>query len=440
MAGTDPPEIALCAAWHAGAFPTQLTTLGGESVEIIHRGTWTHGLGPDFRDAMVLFAGRELRAGGIEIHLRTRGWIDHGHDRDPAYDAVILHLVLHHDAIEPRRADGQLVPTARLEIANDADLPELASWDWARVGGVSCAEGLTRTNPALVRDILFQLGDRRLAARSARLEARFSDHPPAEVLWQELLDGFGYSANREPMRALAAVVTLAALEPLLLAIPARHRGDVGRGVLLGAAGFLPLSPGEAHLARLDPVDVTRLEAAWAEHGEPWRQSTLPPGAWNPVRVRPANHPVARLVAAANLVATASAVGGLLTTLLNPPATQDDPAPRLRDLTAAAGHLAIGKDRTLDIVASAIIPFALALASHTGDDRLGESAARWWNDLAAPAPNVVVRRATTQVAGGARLPKIGARGTQGLLHLDTTLCQPRRCFECPVAAAALSEHQ
>ncbi len=90
-------EITLSAAWHAGAVPARLDTTDGVSLEIVHRGTWSHGLGPDFRDALILFDGRELRAGSVEIHLRTRGWSDHGHHLDPAYDTVVLHLVGQHD-------------------------------------------------------------------------------------------------------------------------------------------------------------------------------------------------------------------------------------------------------------------------------------------------------------------------------------------------------
>ena len=69
--------------------------------------------------------------------------------------------------------------------------------------------------------------------------------------------------------------------------------------------------------------------------------------------------------------------------------------------------------------------------------LTDAASRHWERLPAPSPNAVTRRAVQQVAGPSPLGKIGARGAQGLIHLDTVLCQPRRCFECPIAAAELS---
>src|SRR5919112_1589784 len=234
-------EITLSAAWHAGAVPARLETTDGISLEIVHRGTWSHGLGPDFRDALILFHGRELRAGSVEIHLRTRGWGDHGHHLDPAYDAVILHLVGEHDGTETRRLDGAIVPVAVIGPIDRFAVPDFADWDWQTVGGATCASRLSATSPASVREILRQLGDVRLATRSARLEGRLSMEPPGEILWQELLDGLGFAMNREPMRDIAHAVALSSIEALLQAMPSVSREAAARGVLLGVAGFLPLS-------------------------------------------------------------------------------------------------------------------------------------------------------------------------------------------------------
>ncbi len=430
-------EITLSAAWHTGAVPARLDTTDGVSLEIVHRGTWSHGLGPDFRDALVLFDGRELRAGSIEIHLRTRGWGDHGHHLDPAYDAVVLHLVGEHDGTETRRLDGATVPVAVIGPIDRFAVPEFAEWDWHAVGGVICASCLSATSPASAREILHQLGDVRLAARSARLEGRFSAEPPGEILWRELLDGLGFAMNREPMRDIARAVPLSSIEALLHAMPGDSREAVARGVLLGVAGFLPLSPTEAHLGGLVNRDVVEIESRWLEHGAPWRDAALSPTPWKRARVRPVNHPVPRLLAAAGLLAAASTRGGTLATILEIVLECTDAVERLRALTGSEGRSRIGADRAIDMLVSGIIPLALALAAHSGDLDLADAASSQWDRLPAPSPNAVTRRALSQVAGRSPLGKIGARGAQGLIHLDTVLCQPRRCFECPVAVAELS---
>jgi Protein of unknown function (DUF2851) len=430
-------EIALSAAWHSTAVPTGLKTTDGVVLEIVHRGTWSHGLGPDFRDALILFNGRELRSGSVEIHLRTRGWIDHGHHLDAAYDTVVLHVVGRHDGSETRRQDGAIVPVAAIGPVDQYAIPEFAAWDWNSVGGSSCATCLAKTKPIELRETLYRLGDTRLAARSARVESRLATESPGEILWSELLDGLGFAMNREPMRLLARAVPLTSIEEVIHATAADSRMDVARGILLGAAGFLPLSPAEAHLGRLPNRDVAALEAHWTIRGDPWRADRLPSSAWNLVRVRPANHPVPRLVAAASILASASVQGGVLPTILGIVLDRSDPITSLRALTADRGSLAIGSDRAIEIMASGVIPLALALAAHSGDCALADAASSHWERLPAAAANAVTRRALQQVAGGAPLGAIGARGAQGLIHLDTALCQPRRCFECPVAAAELS---
>ena len=164
---------------------------------------------------------------------------------------------------------------------------------------------------------------------------------------------------------------------------------------------------------------------------------LPSSAWNLTRVRPANPPAPRLLAAASILTCASTEGGLLSTILGIVLGPSDPIKPLRALSAVGESPEIGSDRAADIIVSGLIPLALALAAQTGDLALADAASRHWERLPAPAGNALTRRALQQVAGGAPLGRIGARGAQGLLHLDTTHCQPRRCFECPVAAAELS---
>lgn len=433
-----PPELAISLAWHQGLLPGPFVTRENRRVDVIHRGTWSHGLGPDFADAMLLFDGRDLRTGAVEIHRSARGWIDHQHHLDPRYRAVVLHLVLEDDGTEIRRADGALVPVVHIDADLLATLPTVdpLATDWSRFGGRVCAADLAVRDPAPLRAALFALGDRRLTARAARLEARLTGDPPGQTLWREFLDGLGFSANREPMRLLAAALPLATLESVVAPASPADRLDLARALLFGVAGFLPFAPTETDIAGLTPADRERVEDQWRRRGQTWRASILPPTAWSRARVRPANHPVARLAAAAAIVARAQPQGGLLAALLDPLRRGNDPTLALMDLAAPAASPGIGRDRATDIVASGLLPFALALAAQTDDDALAEAAARCWEVLPAGGDNAVTRRANIQVAGGRNLGPLGARGTQGLIHLDAQYCAPRRCYECPVAHAVV----
>ena len=255
------------------------------------------------------------------------------------------------------------------------------------------------------------------------------------MLFREVLDGFGYAMNREPMRRISDLLPVSAIEARLAAASASDRLAVARGLVFGVAGFLPMSPADASLGRLSPNDVQASETAWERVGGPWRSLTMAPTEWNRARVRPANHPAARLNAVAALLAHSpeGLVPAILTAVRQGMSLPD----LLRTRTATPSSPGIGLDRAMAIVTNAVVPFILALAQQNGDHDLHDAGAALWDMLAAADPNEVTRRAQRQVAGKVRLPGLGARGQQGLIHLDQTLCGPRRCFECPIGVGALS---
>ena len=83
--------------WLRGDFDrSAAVTTDGQRVRIIHPGKWNLLGGPDFTGARLRLgeaAGRDL-VGDVEVHLRAADWDAHGHARDPAYDGVVLHVVL----------------------------------------------------------------------------------------------------------------------------------------------------------------------------------------------------------------------------------------------------------------------------------------------------------------------------------------------------------
>ncbi|MFN8537953.1 MAG: DUF2851 family protein [Thermomicrobiales bacterium] len=119
-------ELALSRAWNAGWFGVDsLRTVDGLPVTVVYRGRWTFGLGRIF-GALIAF-GADLRQGDVEVHLRAGAWREHGHHLDPAYNQVILHVVLEDGPRgQPcRRQDGVVVPTLVLGSVLKGTLEEL---------------------------------------------------------------------------------------------------------------------------------------------------------------------------------------------------------------------------------------------------------------------------------------------------------------------------
>jgi hypothetical protein len=90
-----------------------LLTVAGEPIVIHDLGTHNHYSGPDFFNARLSIADQQW-AGNVEMHVKASDWYLHGHDDDPAYDNVILHVVYHHDA-EITRRDGVVIPVLEVD-------------------------------------------------------------------------------------------------------------------------------------------------------------------------------------------------------------------------------------------------------------------------------------------------------------------------------------
>lgn len=83
--------------WRFKKFETlNLKTTRNELITIVKTGDYLELSGPDFFNAQIKI-GDQKWAGNIEIHLKSSDWYVHGHEKDPAYDNVILHVVWEHD-------------------------------------------------------------------------------------------------------------------------------------------------------------------------------------------------------------------------------------------------------------------------------------------------------------------------------------------------------
>src|SRR5256885_2446451 len=131
-----PPERLLQAVWqHQRLLRDQLRTLDGQTLRVLHPGFGNREAGPDFRGAVLQIGDGAPRSGDVEIDLHSGGWRAHGHDRNPAYQNVVLHVVW-----DGTVKEASAVPTVALKPWLDAPLNELALWL-----GSEAAENLPET-------------------------------------------------------------------------------------------------------------------------------------------------------------------------------------------------------------------------------------------------------------------------------------------------------
>ena len=104
-----PPERLLQAIWrHQRLQRDRLQTADGRSVRVLHPGFVSVEGGPDFRGAVIQIGDAAPCSGDVEIDLRAGGWRAHGHDRNPDFKNVLLHVVW--DDVGVRALACQRVP------------------------------------------------------------------------------------------------------------------------------------------------------------------------------------------------------------------------------------------------------------------------------------------------------------------------------------------
>jgi len=204
------PEKLLQKIWLLGLFDRQAARLDdGTPLEVLTPGRWNLLGGPDFRGANLRLGGRDV-SGDVEVHFHAADWAKHGHDRDPAYAGVVLHVVLFEPpagGARPRRLDGREIPQLVLLPWLHCHLEEFAADD--------AIEALVHRHAVQLAEALLELPRvarlerlRAAAERRWKQKVHFAEVRLARLGWEEAchhtaLEILGYRFNRAPMLAVA---------------------------------------------------------------------------------------------------------------------------------------------------------------------------------------------------------------------------------------------
>ncbi len=451
-------EADLVRLWEGQRFPAgALVSCEGLALRVAYRGRPAGGPGPDFRDAVIVAGDRERR-GDVELHVAASAFRQHGHHRDPAYDNLVLHVVFWDDERgETRLACGRSVPTLALApwVARRAD--ELRRWlarpaRWQE----PCRTALARLGPAAVAAVLEEAGDARFREKADAFAAAMAVVDEEEVLYLGLLEGLGYSRNRDPLRRLAEALPWRNLRRLLAAERPQGRVAAAEAALLGTAGFLTREEAsDPYLSAIQERWRVRSERDTGHEAPDTSRPTsrLPPPTSIPLYLpweltgRPQNHPARRLAGAARLVAR-YVDGGLLAGLLA--AVRAGPsalAGALQvpgdgfwrdhyDLASGPARLSaglIGPGRAGELAVNVVLPFTLAWAEGHGDPPLAEAAVAVYRRYPRTSSYGLLRSLSTAL--GTRVTA-GARRQQGMLYLFHRYCRQGGCAGptggCPLA--------
>ncbi len=432
-------EETLSRLWEGQRFPAAaLVTRQGVRLRTLRPGRRGRGAGPDFRDALVAGPGGRLLRGDVELHVRSSDFRRHGHDTNPGYDGVALHVVFEDDDdADTRLASGRSVPVVAFAPWVRARAGELARWlSTPQFWREPCHDALARMGADALAGVLDDLGEARFAQRVADVSSLVAACGPGDALLRLLLEGAGYGRG-EPQPD-ACQPSWLSLSERLLAAPDSQRVAVAEALLLGSAGYL--TPPAADDADAYAESLSRM---WQTSGLSGGQRHTPdaPAASR----RPASHPARRLAGVARLIVRHM---GLLdgTTPVAPVGALPP-----KDLIAAwtvaadgywASHIApwqpakrspgalIGRSRAIELLVNALLPWAAAVGRGEGPD--AEAALRQFRNLPRPGRygSLAFLEKDLEATSGAF--RIDARRQQGLLALYKSQCTQGGCGRCALS--------
>lgn len=435
--------------------PKNLITSKGETMKVIDPGRWNQESGPDFLDAVLLLGPERRRIqGDVEIHINPNDWNNHKHGQDAHFNKVIAHVTY-----TPANKPVKSLPAGAIEISLKKALAATPSFSFESIDITAYPYSVLPDNPRpcfhavknmpqdKIETILEAAGARRIQIKAARIAAKLKHNPPDQVLYQEMLGALGYKHNTAICRQLANIVTyniISDLPPL-----------EGYALLLGVSGLIPSKP-SIHWDNPTKSFVRKLWDIWWPQQTKWQNSILSKKYWKLSSIRPQNHPIRRLSAAAAFACNSNSPAKQIADKL---IIQTDNFDKhhfqkmvdqyISDIFTAQepldywhNHISlaspqrkkpiaiIGKSRIAAIKANIIIPFLAAS---------GYNITHLTENLPPEQSNIIIRQTAHALLGRDHNPNLYSKNgmrQQGLIQIFHDFCINDRsnCKSCPLPQA------
>ena len=414
--------------WRFQKFNTALmTTTQGKEIQILSVGQYNQHAGPDFLDARIKI-GDTLWAGHVEIHVKSSEWMAHCHHKDPAYDNVILHVVLNDDQ-KIFRTSGSIISTFSLKNRIFSNIQSqylklLNNRHW-----IPCQHQFHQVDPIKKKIWYDRLMIDRLEQKTRQINTFLKSNQDdwEKSFFHVLANNFGLVINKLPFELLA--------QSLDLKIIAKHRDNE-----MQIAAFIF---GQAGLLETDFKDEypLLLKKEYQFLKQKYQLIPIKKASWKFLRLRPQNFPTIRLAQFAKLLFQET---HLFSRMLSAESINDIekifsiqlPAywetHFVFDKISKTRKKHLGKSTIRLIVINTIVPFLFLYGKLKGLDTYQEKALHLLETLK-PEANSIIRQweqlgETTKTA----------YDTQALLQLKNEYCQRKRCLNCSIGNAILNQ--
>lgn len=406
--------------WKSKLLRKQLFDTEGNEIEVIDPGLHNHDSGPDFFNSKIKIGGTEW-VGNIEIHVKASDWFRHKHDKDPAYDSIILHVVGVSDMII-HRADGSPIPQLELTFPEKffQNLSSLSS----QTDGIKCGELVPQLPPIIKTDWLESLYIERLQEKSLRIKEllELTGNNWEQTCFIVLSRALGFGLNGQPFEMLAKSIPLTYLH---------HHSDSSlqlQALLFGQAAML-----DSSVNIFDEYYQT-LCREYYFLARKYNLRPLRPGLWKYSRTRPQNFPHRRIA----WLATLCQNGFSLFSRIMDNAGDPEGLKQLFELHLegywanrysfgerhqASASKSLSDSSINSLIINVAVPLIYVYASITGNPEMGEKAVNILSEL--PPENNSIIRMWKSVG----FSPADAEQTQSLIHLKKNYCDNRKCMFC-----------
>ncbi len=413
--------------WQNGFFDQHdLTTNQSNQLLIRYKGLLNSDAGPDFLNAQILIDDI-LWAGHVEIHKQASDWYAHGHEKDPAYDNVILHVV-YEDNMPVYNSHNQQIPT--LELSKYIDKKVLKTYQklFETQAFLPCQHAIDKIDAFTLtnfkqRLFIERLEDKYQNIKNLLVETKNDWH---QIFYQTLLKYTGGSVNKEAFELIGRLL------PHKIFI--KYKDDLPRleALLFGVAGLLNDDKNDDYYRTLQK------EYRFLKNKH--HLDELPPGGIKFHRLRPSNFPTIRLAQFARIYhETAHLFEQLLelnsieqaVEILSVTASDYWDTHYNFDKITKHKKKATGKDFVNLILINVVIPIKFAYQQHLGDydnDKLIELIEK----LPAEKNKII------KIYRDINLPAKNALDTQAFIQLNKNYCIQNKCLSCDIGHAILKQ--
>ena len=192
--------------WLQGEFhQAGLQTSSGKDLKVRSPGIWNMNEGPDFKEARLEIGGEEV-IGDVEIHFYANDWFNHGHDTNPNFDRVILHVFLYPDATGYAASKCEMESLVLMPLL-ERDLEEFAMeaalLDLEQVNELEWFGRFMERSLAERRALLDRLAAVRWEQKVGYSKKRLACSNWSDCCHASTLEVMGYARNRSTMHKIA---------------------------------------------------------------------------------------------------------------------------------------------------------------------------------------------------------------------------------------------